>query len=444
MSDSKLPPDDFSATTPNIKLPKQDNPSYGSPPANDWEKTNYNYSPKDLQQDEWNKAPSKPSKPSSNQPDFDKTNYGGQPKDADWGMTQANIDLPGNRTNQSSKYDNPIYDDYSDKRSGYGETSVGIKLPRNEEPHYEEPKNAAPKYQEPPKKESTAETQEKNKKGGIPGWLWATAGLLGMFVFALAVLLGVYFFFLGKTGFEVVIKGAPVNSDVLVNNSFWGITDSDGTLRLKTLGAGESKKIDIKSQGWNCKVKEISPDEAKNGASVSRNAECEATGKTTDPGPANPPELSKECQNITDVETSRNCANTELDKLEKAEKEGKMYNVEQLLYAMNLYIVNFDQNKAVIRNQQDFNFIKRAAGFMKKLPQNIVIEIGGHTDSDGTDAKNEPLSEARATAVRNELVKNGINSTMLRTKGYGSKQPKAPNDTPENKFKNRRIEYKVI
>src|SRR5688572_22930740 len=112
-----MPPDDFSATTPNIKVPKKDSPDVGGGPANDWEKTNYNYSPKDLGKEDWNKtAYNAPKAPQSQPPDFDKTNFGAHPpgKDADWGATQANINLPGNRSNQ---YDSPVYDDYGSKQS---------------------------------------------------------------------------------------------------------------------------------------------------------------------------------------------------------------------------------------------------------------------------------------------------------------------------------------
>ncbi|NJM52049.1 MAG: OmpA family protein [Blastocatellia bacterium] len=70
-----------------------------------------------------------------------------------------------------------------------------------------------------------------------------------------------------------------------------------------------------------------------------------------------------------------------------------------------------------------------------------MIEVGGHTDSDGSDQDNQTLSDNRATSVRNALVAQGINSTMLKTKGYGEKQPKDTNDTKDGKFRNRRIEY---
>lgn len=421
MSDSNkpkpLPPDDFGATTPNIKIPKTDLPS-GNAPSNDWEKTNYNYTPKELGREEWGKTAYNIPKATPPPP----------AKDAEWGVTDANINLPGNQSNQ---YGQSFDDDFGAKPAEYGKTSVGINLPRNE----------PPKYQEPPS-EKKEEAAEERKKGGIPGWLWASAGLLGMFLFAVTVLLVVYFYFLGKTGFEVVVKGAPVRSDVMVDGSYWGVTASDGNIYLPTLKDGETKKISIKSPGWTCPDIEVSLkdiDEAKSqNKPVEKNAGCANTGKNQTQ--TNQPNVPNECLKPTNFDISRQCAYTELNKLEAAEKAGQMFTVEQLLYAMNLYLINFDPKKYDIK-PIDMKFIERAASFMKKLPPTTIIEVGGHTDSDGTEQDNQTLSDNRATSVRNALVAQGINSTMLKTKGYGEKQPKDTNDTKDGKFRNRRIEY---
>lgn len=72
------------------------------------------------------------------------------------------------------------------------------------------------------------------------------------------------------------------------------------------------------------------------------------------------------------------------------------------------------------------------------------IEISGHTDSDGTDENNQRLSEARAQAVSAYLADAGIDVVRLTALGLGEAQPIAANDTPENKAKNRRIEFKVL
>ena len=70
------------------------------------------------------------------------------------------------------------------------------------------------------------------------------------------------------------------------------------------------------------------------------------------------------------------------------------------------------------------------------------FEIEGHTDNTGTDAINQPLSERRAQAIVDELVKDGIDAPSLTAKGYGSSRPIADNATPEGRTRNRRVEFR--
>jgi outer membrane protein OmpA-like peptidoglycan-associated protein len=115
---------------------------------------------------------------------------------------------------------------------------------------------------------------------------------------------------------------------------------------------------------------------------------------------------------------------------------------QQVIDALNLSIINFPKDSAEIP-EDNRNLLKQAAEVLKKAPADTRIEIGGHTDSDGDDAHNQTLSEQRANAVRAELVKNGVNQNALSAKGYGKTGAKAANDTPEGRFQNRRIEYKI-
>jgi OOP family OmpA-OmpF porin len=71
------------------------------------------------------------------------------------------------------------------------------------------------------------------------------------------------------------------------------------------------------------------------------------------------------------------------------------------------------------------------------------IEIAGHTDSDGEDSFNQALSEKRAQAVIDYLVRAGLPADRFTAVGYGSTQPVAGNDTDEGKAQNRRIEFLV-
>ena len=74
---------------------------------------------------------------------------------------------------------------------------------------------------------------------------------------------------------------------------------------------------------------------------------------------------------------------------------------------------------------------------------NVNIEIAGHTDADGEDGFNQALSEKRAQAVIDYLVKAGLPANRFTAMGYGSSQPLAGNDTDEGKAQNRRIDFVV-
>ncbi len=115
---------------------------------------------------------------------------------------------------------------------------------------------------------------------------------------------------------------------------------------------------------------------------------------------------------------------------------------QQVIEVLNLSAINFAKGSAVIP-EANKALLKQAAEQLKKSPADTRVQIDGHTDSDGDDAANQKLSQQRAESVRAEMLKEGVPAAMLSTKGYGETQPKASNDTPEGKFENRRIEYKV-
>jgi outer membrane protein OmpA-like peptidoglycan-associated protein len=71
----------------------------------------------------------------------------------------------------------------------------------------------------------------------------------------------------------------------------------------------------------------------------------------------------------------------------------------------------------------------------------IVVE--GHTDSTGSDATNDPLSMARAQAVRDYLTSHGVPNDRITAQGFGSSRPVADNKSPEGRANNRRVEIIV-
>ena len=80
---------------------------------------------------------------------------------------------------------------------------------------------------------------------------------------------------------------------------------------------------------------------------------------------------------------------------------------------------------------------------VQRCPE-MRIQVAGHTDSDGPDAVNQALSEARAKAVMDYLAANGVNLARIRSVGFGESRPVVPNDSRANKSRNRRIEFSVI
>lgn len=109
--------------------------------------------------------------------------------------------------------------------------------------------------------------------------------------------------------------------------------------------------------------------------------------------------------------------------------------------------INFDFDKSNIK-REFVPVLDEAAQILKGNPS-VKVTIEGHTDSKGTDAYNQKLSERRANAVKHYLVSKGVEASRLDTVGKGESQPIAPNtkpdgkDNPEGRAMNRRAELKV-
>ncbi len=104
--------------------------------------------------------------------------------------------------------------------------------------------------------------------------------------------------------------------------------------------------------------------------------------------------------------------------------------------------VNFDNDSAVIKPEFDAE-LNEVATVLKNNP-NVRISVDGHTDSNASDAYNQKLSERRAAAVKESLIKRGVDAARLESKGFGESKPLVPNDSPANMYKNRRVELSVL
>ena len=104
--------------------------------------------------------------------------------------------------------------------------------------------------------------------------------------------------------------------------------------------------------------------------------------------------------------------------------------------------VFYDFDKDFLRSES-VTELERLLKFLQKYPK-MKVEISGHTDAVGTEAKNQGLSERRAKAVVRYLIEKGIDPKRLVAKGYGELRPIAPNDTPEGRQLNRRTECEIL
>jgi len=104
--------------------------------------------------------------------------------------------------------------------------------------------------------------------------------------------------------------------------------------------------------------------------------------------------------------------------------------------------IQFDLNKATLK-EESYPILDEVADYLKANPS-VKMEVQGHTCNLGKAEYNLKLSDQRAKAVKDYLVGKGIAADRLDAKGYGLTKPAFPNDSEENRSKNRRVEFKPI
>jgi outer membrane protein OmpA-like peptidoglycan-associated protein len=100
--------------------------------------------------------------------------------------------------------------------------------------------------------------------------------------------------------------------------------------------------------------------------------------------------------------------------------------------------VTFETNSADI-NAGFYQVLNSVALVLKEFDK-TVVDVAGHADSTGDEAKNMELSQRRASSVSSYLAAQGVSAQRLITVGYGETRPMASNDTPEGRQQNRRVE----
>lgn len=116
---------------------------------------------------------------------------------------------------------------------------------------------------------------------------------------------------------------------------------------------------------------------------------------------------------------------------------------EEIISTLNEYAktILFDYSKSFFK-QETYFVLKAITAILKDYPDsNFIIE--GHTDSLGSRATNQKLSEDRANAVRDYIISNGIDPARLSAYGFGEDRPKFSNKTKGGRDHNRRVEVKL-
>lgn len=142
-----------------------------------------------------------------------------------------------------------------------------------------------------------------------------------------------------------------------------------------------------------------------------------------------------------DTDTAVNTGNTNAEKALAAINPDQIRALD-IATALNMQIINFDTASTAIPDANK-SILDQAAALIKRASQ-VHLTVKGHTDAVGNAQSNKALSQKRAQAVVDYLVKQGVDPAQLQAVGYGSEQPVADNATPEGQFKNRRIEFEVL
>ncbi|MGB0357104.1 MAG: OmpA family protein [Flavobacteriaceae bacterium] len=156
------------------------------------------------------------------------------------------------------------------------------------------------------------------------------------------------------------------------------------------------------------------------------------------------------CPNVAGGKATNGCPDADGDGV--ADKDDKCPSVagpasnngcpEYPLSMLADYDINFDLEKYNIDSQD----VQRLSTVIKILLANSAanISIEGHADNTGEESYNNPLSNNRASSIKDYLVNVGIDANRLSTKAFGEAKPKASNDTEEGRAINRRVEFKVV
>jgi OOP family OmpA-OmpF porin len=233
--------------------------------------------------------------------------------------------------------------------------------------------------------------------------------------------------------FEVLagVDYAVGNWDIYAGASR-GISDGIGDPTIRVLGGVRFRQNAPRHQGFEDSDGDGIPDKDDK----CRNEPEDKDGFQDEDGCPDPdndqdgiPDAQDECPELSGDRAHDGCPAKTYVKIE----DGKVYIFGK---------VQFNEGSARI-HQKSEPLLDQIAQALNANPQIAHVRIEGNTDNVGSKQVNQRLSEERAAAVREALIKRGVSGDRLTVRGYGEDKPIAPNDAPAGRAKNRRVEFVI-
>jgi OmpA-OmpF porin, OOP family len=224
-----------------------------------------------------------------------------------------------------------------------------------------------------------------------------------------------------------------IGSVALYGGASFGLTDGIGDPTFRIIGGVRFRKNAPEQQGFRDSDQDGVPDK-DDGAPYEAE---DADGYRDDDGVPDPdndgdgiPDGDDECPELTGEADRRGCP---------AKTFVKIDNGQILIIGK----VQFQSGSTEIDKNSD-PLLDQIAQALDANPQVKKIRIEGYTDNVGGTANNQRLSEQRAAAVKSALVKRGVDSDRLDSRGLGEAKPIGPNTSPGGRQKNRRVEFLIV
>jgi outer membrane protein OmpA-like peptidoglycan-associated protein len=253
--------------------------------------------------------------------------------------------------------------------------------------------------------------------------------LVALVVLAIVLLAG-----LGFLGYEMRRRADAVERQLA---SLSAKVDEASALSRQALERATAAEASARAAAEGRLVAESQSAQARAEADAARQ-ETDAAHKETQGA------LDKAARAQAEVDRVQKQAEAEVNRLQEALGQIADTRRTALGLVMNLGSdhLKFDFDKAEIR-PQDRELLSRIAGILL-TSKDYTVSVNGYTDDVGTEEYNQKLSERRAQAVRDYLVKAGLSPDILSVEGHGKSQPLVPGTSEEARAKNRRVELGIV